>query len=273
MTRRLSAEEIRGFRRDGFIFPIPVFTPAEIGERYSALQAIEGQRAGRLPPLLNFKPYLLVPWLWDLIHEPRILDPVEDLLGPDILCWEASFFSKAAADTAHVPWHQDATYWGLSENQGLTAWVAFTPSIRENGCMRVVPRSHLSQVPHGEVADRTSMLPLREEILVTVEEDRAVDVVLAAGDMSLHDPVLIHGSEPNASGSMRVGFAIRYIPGHVRQRGEERGTATLVRGADHGSFDLEQPPEAQFHPAARARHNVLLRRFMKIVGAEARRNA
>ncbi|MGD0189799.1 MAG: phytanoyl-CoA dioxygenase family protein [Rhizomicrobium sp.] len=270
MPKHLTDEQIETFRRDGAIFPIPVFEPADTAARYERLQALENERAGRLPPLLNFKPHLLIPWLWELIREPRLLDPVEDILGPDLLCWEASFFVKAPSEQAFVPWHQDSTYWGLTENEGVTAWLAFTPSVRENGCMRIIPGTHRSQVPHVEAHDRSSMLPLGEKVAIPVAEGAAIDVVLAPGEMSIHHPVIIHGSEHNTSDMRRVGFVIRYIPARLSQRGTERGTATLVRGRDHGTFDLEQAPEAELDPAARARHSVLLRRWMKIVSGEAK---
>lgn len=265
----MSPEQIETFRRDGIVFPLPVFASDEIARHHAALRALEGARAGRLPPLLNFKPHLLVPWLWELIRDARITDPVAALLGEDVLCWEASFFSKRAGDPAFVTWHQDATYWGLTENIGVTAWLAFTPSTRANGCMRVLPGSHLHALPHVETQDRDNMLPAREQVREAVDESRAVDVVLRPGEMSLHHPILIHGSEPNGSAEPRIGLAIRYVSARVAQRGPERGTATLVRGRDHGHFDLEQPPEGEFHAAARARHSVLLRRWMKIVAAEA----
>ena len=268
MNRTLTADAVARFERDGIVFPLPVFGAEEIGEHFRALQALEQERAGRLPPLLNFKPYLLVPWLWEMIHDARVIDPVQDLLGEDILCWEASFFAKEPGDGAFVTWHQDATYWGLSENIGVTAWLAFTPSTRESGCMRVVAGSHRSALEHRTVDAGGNMLPLREEVAPPVDESKAVDVELAPGGMSLHHPMVVHGSAPNTSAHRRVGLAIRYISARIRQRGPARGTAVLVRGRDHGHFDLEQPPEAQFHPQARARHALLLRRWMTIVKAE-----
>src|SRR5262249_31210830 len=146
--------------------------------RFQALAALENTRAGRLPPLLNFKPYLLVPWLWEMIHDARILDAVEDVVGSDILCWEASFFSKEPGDGAFVTWHQDATYWGLSENIGVTAWVAFTPSARDSGCMCVIAGSHTETLAHRTVEGRGNMLPLREAVAAAPDESRAVDIVL-----------------------------------------------------------------------------------------------
>jgi non-heme Fe2+,alpha-ketoglutarate-dependent halogenase len=268
MSRKLTPDEIVRFERDGVVFPIPVFGADEIAQRFRDLEALEQHGAGRLSPLVNFKPYLLVPWLWEMIHDARILDAVEDLLGGDILCWEASFFSKAPGDGAFVTWHQDATYWGLTENIGVTAWIAFTPSTPESGCMRVVAGSHKSALAHRTAEAEGNMLPLREEVAPPVDESKAVDVVLRPGEMSLHHPMVVHGSARNESAQRRVGFAIRYISARIRQRGEARGTAVLVRGRDHGHFDLEQVPEAPFDARARARHAALFRRWMKIVSAE-----
>lgn len=265
MAKRLSDREISQFERDGILFPIPVFDRAEIDDRRARFEAIEANRAGRLPPSLNLKAHLVVPWLWDMVHDARILDAVEDVLGPNILCWAASFFAKGIDDPHHVPWHQDATYWGLSEPRAVTAWVAFTPSVRENGCMRVVPGTHARQIDHRDTRDRFNMLPGREEIAVDVDEADAVDVVLAPGEMSLHHLLLIHGSEPNRAGYRRIGFAIRYIAGDLHQTGGIRGSATLVRGRDFGNFDLEQAPEGEFHPDAVARNNAILKTWMKMV--------
>jgi hypothetical protein len=266
---RLHSADIERYRRDGVLFPLSAFNPAEIAEYYDAICAMENARAGRLPPLLNFKLHLLVPWLWDMIHDARIVDPVEDILGPDIVCWEASFVSKPAGDPAHTSWHQDAPYRGLSDPDGATAWVAFTASDRRNGCVRVLPGTHRTELPHRGTADPASMLPAREVVAGDVDERQAIDIVLKPGEMSLHHPLTIHNSQPNRSRLRRLGYAIRYVPGYVSQRGE-RGTATLVRGRDHGTFDLEERPSAVFDDAAMARHTVLFRRWMRIVYTEIR---
>lgn len=265
MSRSLSPEEIARFENDGVVFPLPVFDANEIGEHYAALKTLEQARAGRLSPLLNFKPYLLIPWLWDMIHDSRILDAVEPLVGADILCWEASFFGKEPNDAAFVSWHQDATYWGLSENIGVTAWIAFTPSTPENGCMRAIKGSHTQVFAHATGDDAANMLPFREQVEPAVDERRAIDIILAPGEMSLHHPMVVHGSAPNASPNRRLGLAIRYISAGVRQRAEMRGSAVLVRGQDHGHFDLEQRPSGTLVTEDRARHAELFRRWMKIV--------
>lgn len=273
MPHRLMHETVARYHEEGFLAPIAALSRDEMAECVARLERVEANRAGRLSPAQNVKPHLLMTWLWALVHDPRILDPVEDLLGPDILCWASSFFDKGPGGPHYVPWHQDATYWGLTAPVALTAWVAFTPSHLDNGCMRVVPRSHGAPLAHGDNRDRNNMLPGRETVLAEVNEEQAVDIVLAPGEMSLHHLLLIHGSRPNTSGERRCGFAIRYIAASVGKARGPRGTATLVRGRDHGRFDLEQPPESDFHPAAVIRYNAILRRWMRGVFDEVNRHA
>jgi hypothetical protein len=272
VPKRLREDQVERFARDGVIFPVPVYDPFKIGERLDRLEAIERARAGRLPPAMNAKPHLLIPWLWDMVHDPRIVDAVEDLIGPDILCFGTSFISKSGSDDRYISWHQDATHWGLSEPRAVTAWVAFTASRRDNGCVRAIPGSHLRVVAHGHEVNTQNMLGRREFVLDGVDEAAAVDVELEAGEMSLHHALAIHGSLPNRSGRRRTGFAIRYFSGGVRQTKGRRNFATLVRGRDYGDFDLEIAPEGEFHPAAVTRHRTILRRGIDIIFDGAREN-
>lgn len=260
---RLTPEDVAFYRREGYLAPVPVMPPADMAQRLELLEQLQAERAGRLAPMHNIKVHLLVPWLWDLVKDPRILDPVEDLLGPDLLCWAAGFFDKRAGEPQHVPWHQDASYWGLSAPEALTAWVAFTPSGPQNGGMRVSPRTHGSVLRHVHTRDTTNMLPGRETLAVPIDEAAAVDIVLQPGEMSLHHVLIAHGSQANRSDRRRCGLAIRYIAGHLTKLRGPRGTATLVRGRDHGNFDLEQAPEGAFHPDAAARYAAIARIWMR----------
>lgn len=271
MNGFLTAERQAAFRRDGVLFPLPIFHVDEIERVKRRLWSIGRARAGRLPPALNLKPHLLVPSLWEMVHDPRILDPVQSLLGPDLLCWGSSFFDKAPGGPEHVHWHQDATYWGLERPDAVTAWVAFTPSVVENGCLRVVPGSHARQLPHEDSFDPDNMLPGREQLAAAVDDASALDVQLAPGEMSLHHLLTVHGSRPNFSNGPRTGFAIRYIAGDIALASGGRGSATLVRGRDLGTFDLEREPEGELHPDALKRHAAVLRQATRIVASEVRR--
>ena len=271
MTRRLSDADVARYRRDGILFPVDVMPPAEAQEMLQRLQAVERAQGGRLSGRNNQKPHLLHPWMDQLVRHPAILDAVEDVLGPNLLCWGSQFFAKDAGDTAYVSWHQDGTYWGLSSPDVVTAWVALTPSIPENGCMRVVPGTQLRQVAHEDTFAESNLLSRGQEIAVKVDEAKVVDVVLQPGQMSLHHVLIFHGSEPNQSDIRRVGFAIRYVPTHVSQTSGIRESALLVRGVDEfGHFDHEMSPEADMHPAAVARHKEVIDRQMQILYAGAR---
>ena len=270
MGKVLTDQQVGAYQRDGIQFPVDVMTEAEAARLLERFQSAEAVHGGRLPARINQKPHLLHPWMNDLIRHPRILDAVEDVLGPDLLCWGAQFFAKNARDPSYVSWHQDGTYWGLSSPDVVTAWVALTPSVPENGCMQVVPGTHRAQVEHVDTFADANLLSRGQEIRVQVRPEEVVPVVLRPGQMSLHHVLIFHGSEPNHADYRRVGFAIRYIPTHVRQINAPRESATLVRGVDrYDYFDLEPAPEADMHPDAVARHAAIVDRQLKILYAGA----
>ena len=256
----LSNEQLRTYREQGYLFPLPALSYEETATLRSRLEALEAEHGGRLRARVNRKPHLLLTCLNELIRDARILDPVADILGPDILCWGSGFFIKIPRDAARVTWHQDATYWGLSKPDIVTAWVALTPSTKENGCMRVIPETHkLQQLPHQDTFAPDNLLSRGQEIAVEVDESKAVDVVLSPGEMSLHHVLLVHGSEPNGGTERRIGFAIRYLPTSVKQLAGTLDSATLVRGKDaYGHFLLEPAPRSDFHPDAVAFHASML---------------
>jgi non-haem Fe2+, alpha-ketoglutarate-dependent halogenase len=248
--------DVHAFAANGYLSPLDGLSEGDVAELNRRVAALEVTRPGWLLAKTTKKPHLLLTWLNALVHDARILDPVERILGPNLLCWGASFFAKRANDPGMVTWHQDSTYWGLSKPDIVTAWVAFTPSHRENGCMRLIPGSHtVDQLPHRDTYDPNNLLTRGQEVAVEVDESKAVDVVLAPGQFSLHHVRLVHGSEPNTSDEPRIGFAIRYLPTYVKQVSGNADSATLVRGVDEfGYFEMEPAPAADFHPDAVAFH-------------------
>ena len=267
--KTLTSDAVRRYRETGYLFPVPALTPSEAAALRAKLEAFEAD-AGPLAGSLRQKSHLLFPWLNDLIRHDRILDAVEDVIGPDILCWGTSFFIKEPCNPAFVSWHQDSTYWGLDPADIVTAWVALSDSTTENGAMRVVPGSHtMAQIPHKDTFRPENLLSRGQEIMVDVDDNKAATLTLNAGEMSLHHVRLIHGSEPNPSGSRRIGFAIRYLPTYVRQVAGSHDWATLVRGVDRfGHFELEQRPDADMSEAAQAYHASVVGGHSKILMRE-----
>jgi non-heme Fe2+,alpha-ketoglutarate-dependent halogenase len=266
MPTRLSPAALERYRRDGFLFPVRVFAGDEARAYRRRLETFEAEHGGPLRGELRHKGHLLFTWLDALVRHPVILDAVEDILGLDILCWSSSFFIKEARDPAYVSWHQDATYWGLSEPDVVTAWVAFTDATIENGAMRMVPGSHREQVGHRDTFAPHNLLSRGQEIAVEVDEARATDIVLGAGEMSLHHVLMFHSSPPNRSDDRRIGFAIRYLPTRVRQVAGQGDSALLVRGVDdYRHFEPEVPPARDLEPEALARHAAIMQRQAQIL--------
>ncbi|HEX9275270.1 MAG TPA: phytanoyl-CoA dioxygenase family protein [Casimicrobiaceae bacterium] len=255
MPKILSQAAIDAYHRDGYYFPLRVISSAEAADYRRRLEAHEAKAGAPLQGNWRHKTHLLFTWADELVHHPTILDAIEDVIGPNILCWTTNFFIKEAQSPGFVSWHQDATYWGLEPHDVVTAWVAFTKSDLESGCMKVIPGTHTqSQIPHVDTFHEDNLLSRGQEIAVEVDEAKAVDVVLQPGEISLHHIKLVHGSAPNRSADRRIGFALRYIPTHVRQT-KVRDSAMLVRGIDaYRHFDPEPRPRHDIDEAALAAH-------------------
>lgn len=264
MPKILSNEAVEQYHRDGYYFPVPVLGTDEAAHYRRCLERHEARTGKPLQGNWRHKTHLIFTWADALVHHPKILDAVEDVIGPDILCWTTNFFIKEAHNPGFVSWHQDATYWGLDPDDVITAWVAFTDATPENGYMQFLPGSHkVDQLPHVDTFDKDNLLSRGQEIAVEVDKSKGVGVALKAGEMSLHHIKLVHGSEPNRSGDRRIGLAIRYIPTYVRQT-KVRDSAMLVRGSDkYRNFDYEPRPRADLDEAALGAHADAVARQVK----------
>lgn len=229
--------------RDGIAFPIPVLTDAEVCRYREACDELE-QRLGGKPRTIEVRQmHLHFPWAWELATHPRVLDALEDILGPDLLVWATELFAKHPDDpSVSIGWHRDQPYLGFDSPRAATAWIALSESAPANGCMQAVPRS-LEDATALPVERGTPPLNKNKG----GERDQpcgpeVIDVVLRPGEMSVHDPQLLHGSGPNRSQRKRVGFAVRFVAPEVRPlRG--RPPAILARGRDdHGHFLIVDPP-------------------------------
>jgi hypothetical protein len=271
--KSLTEAAVRQYQEQGYLSPIRVMSADQAGILRRQLEDFEAG-PGVLSGKLRQKSHLLFTWLNDLIHQDAILDAVEDIIGPDILCWGSSFFIKETRNPGFVSWHQDSTYWGLDPADVITAWIAFSDSTPENGAMEVIPATHkMDQIPHNDTFRPENLLSRGQEVMVDVDPAQAVALELKAGEMSLHHVRLIHGSAPNPSDKRRIGFAIRYIPTYVRQIAGTHDSATLVRGVDrHGNFDPEQRPDADMSPSALAHHAAITGAHAKILMRETGRS-
>jgi non-haem Fe2+, alpha-ketoglutarate-dependent halogenase len=266
MSKMLTDAQVAQFREQGYVSPVRVLSEQQANRIREQLEAYERSTGGPLRGELRHKSHLLFKFLSDLVHNERIVDAIEDLYGPNLLCWNTNFFIKEANTPAFVSWHQDSTYWGLSTPDVVTAWVALTRSDEPSGAMSVIPGSHrMDQVPHRDTFDDNNLLTRGQEVAVEVDESAAVRFDLEPGEMSLHHVRIVHGSPPNRSDRRRIGLAIRYIPTSVRQI-EGDDSATLVRGVDEfNTFEHEPVPTADMQPDMVALHKRIAERSAQIL--------
>ncbi len=261
MPKRLTPDQIGYFQENGFVAPVAALSAEEAAAFRRRFEDYERAHEGWYALSKGQKLYLLQTWARDIASHPLILDAVEDVLGPDIFLWGFSLFVKNAKDPSYVSWHQDSTYWGLSEPDVVTAWVALSPSNRKSGCMKMLPGSHkLEQLPHNDTLAEHNLLTRGQEIAVEVDDRNAEYLELKPGEISLHNIRTVHGSEPNRSGERRIGVAMRYIAPHVKQVIAKRDSAWLLRGEDrYGNFVHETPPRRDMDQAAIAEHERIMR--------------
>jgi ectoine hydroxylase-related dioxygenase (phytanoyl-CoA dioxygenase family) len=246
----LSSAQVQRFERDGWVAPVRVIGADVATGLRERLEHEERRQGGPLSGSLRQKPHLLYSWLADLAFNDTVLDAVEDLFGPDLLCWSSTLFVKEAGTASFVSWHQDSTYWGLSRPDVVTAWVAITPSTVDNGALEVMSGTHtMDQLPHRDTFAADNLLTRGQEVAVDVGDTTPAVIELAPGEMSLHHVRLVHGSAPNRSADRRIGFAMRFIPTSVAQTEGAADTATLVRGVDrYGHFELEPRATTDLDP-------------------------
>ncbi|MFP6626690.1 MAG: phytanoyl-CoA dioxygenase family protein [Deltaproteobacteria bacterium] len=262
MPKALSEADLSHYEEDGYVFPLPALSSEEVGRYREGLEEYLRLARGAIRPSYKHKLHLVTRWADEMVHHPRILDAVEDILGPDILCWTTNLLSKAGGQGAYVAWHQDSGYWGLEPHEVVTAWVALTASKQESGCVRVLPGSHRvrENAQHRDTFDKNNMLTRGQVLVAEINDEDAVNMELRAGEISLHHIRLFHGSGPNRTEDRRIGIAIRYMSSRVKKVGRPE-SATLCRGqAGAGNFLPETRPDGDFTTRSRLSHNRAVRR-------------
>jgi len=260
---KLSTAEVEKYRQDGYIVPEFRLSSEKVTRLREALaRVIEKNRETRPERLvsvhlqgLNSEGIHGDGAFLDLATDSDIVDLVEQIIGPDVILWGCQSFCKPGGHGMEVPWHQDGHYWPIRPLATCTAWVAIDDSVAENGCMRVVPGSHNPPRLLRHLRDDRDDLTLNQRVADEhLDETRAVDVELEAGQLSLHDVYLVHGSAANRSTRRRAGIAIRYLPAtshfdrSMMETGDQAGYTIdfsmrplwLLRGADRcGKNDFQ----------------------------------
>jgi hypothetical protein len=231
--KTLSLGQIEQFNCDGYVKGIRIFDAAEMAEHRKYFDELLARviAAGGDGYSISTA-HMKYGAVYDLLTNPRIIACVVDLLGEDVVGWGSHFFCKMPGDGKSVSWHQDASYWPLTPSKTATVWLAIDDADRDNACMRFIPGSHhfghltyeLSETDEGNVLDQT--------VANAAEFGEPIDVELQAGEISIHNDLLLHGSEANTSNRRRCGLTLRYCAADVRAHLGWNAKGVVVHGRD-----------------------------------------
>ena len=247
MNQQLSQAGQEQYRRDGFYFPLRIFSKKQAAyhrEQLENLEALHGSMHYKT------KPYLVMKSAAEIANNSVLLDAIECILGPDIMLWDSAYVIKEPNNTKYVSWHQDLTYWGLDSDKLVTAWVALSTVKTQNGCMKMLPGSHYKgKLCHRSTYNKDNILHRGQELITEIDDEQTVSIELEAGEVSFHHGWCAHASHPNLSRERRIGLTLQYLVPSVRQQKTDSESATLVRGEDrYGNFRPEPICTEDFAP-------------------------
>jgi hypothetical protein len=226
---RLGETELEGFRRDGYVVTPGFLDAAEVAhlaecymatvERLRAEQRLENVQSGGDPDEA-FQVYqirtahLQHPIFRMLIHDTRLLDLVEDLIGPDIRLIHYQGLYKPARTGGTVGWHQDNYYFNVERDRTVSVWLALDDATVENGCMWYLPRRHGRRLEHEQLWDTAAKKGFYFAIPELDDAD-AVPAEVTAGGFAIHHCLMPHRSLKNLTDRPRRGLAMHFMDATV----------------------------------------------------------
>ena len=232
----LTSNQLKQYEDEGFVSPINIFSKEKAKEIRNEIELIEKIMPEELEKSGRYNAHLISPLLDEVTHNSKILDAVESLIGKNILVCGTTLFIKNPYEKGFVSYHQDAKYIGLEPHNWVTAWVAITDSNEKNGCMRMWSGSHKDDLKdHNQMFNEGNLLT-RGQTVNNVPKEKVKPLILKAGQMSLHHPKVVHGSEQNESNDRRIGFVIQSYIGTNVQQVLGINNVQLARGLDEYDY-------------------------------------
>ncbi len=229
------------YQKSGFVIVKKVIDPDLVEEGQRHVAWLLKKNPGTRPEQLHHTLVADDPFWVRFISDHRLLDIAEQFIGPDIALFASHYICKPPKDGQAVLWHQDGSYWPLEPMEVVTLWVALDRTTPDNGCMRVIPGTQALNLQKVTVRDDVPNVLESGLDESTVQAERAVDIILEPGDVSIHHPNIIHGSEANTSDRWRRGLTIRYIPTHTRVTQADWPCVMLLRGKPRAGINRYVP--------------------------------
>ena len=214
----LTSIQIDEYNENGYIAPIYILSLDQFEKIKDEIEYIEKKWPEEINGLNRNNIHYYSPIFDQVVHNSKILDSVENIIGHNILAAGTVLFVKEQDKRGFVSWHQDGKYQGWEPYNFITAWLAITDVNVENGCMRMWQGSHKEYFKEHKDTFNEDNLLTRGQTIENVPINETVPILLKPGQLSLHHPMTVHGSGPNLSKNKRIGFAIQsYIGTNVDQ--------------------------------------------------------
>lgn len=233
------------YRDQGYTGPLPFLSSEQAAKYRRAFFEAVGQNEENPGPATSSVSgfNLKHPWAHEITTHPTILDHIQSVLGPNLMCWAMYFWYKEPHNTKYIPWHQDAVYWPMEPRINMTAWVALSPTFKENGCLRIIPGSH-KQWRDEDYTDLDQDAQFGRGLTADqVDESQAIDLEMNPGEVVFFSEATLHSSTTNISDTPRVACSIRYTTPDVQFDTDEvfkrfeHVRPILVRGKDNHHYN------------------------------------
>ena len=260
MGKLLTDAQIAGFHADGYVTGIPVLLPDEVAALSRRIEAFERAYPEDVFWAFDIKCNLLHDWVVQAGTTERMLDAVEDLIGPNIFMTDAVFRIKEPGSDTRYDWHQDSARIQV-EPCFVIGYLAVSAATEANGCLHVIPGTHLTVQSFRVVENAVGQPKRRVARVENPDTAGAVSLELAAGEVVFFSGNLVHASSVNRSATRRVAILYDYTAAHARQS-VGRGSGQLVRGRDEWNHFAHEPfPGANFTPEVAAMRRQILRAY------------
>jgi non-heme Fe2+,alpha-ketoglutarate-dependent halogenase len=250
----MTAEQLQGFKKNGFAGPFDLYDSDSMKRDYADIRAqiFDRSRAAyelkHTSLLAGYDRHLDVDFFSAHIMQKRIVHKIQDILGPDVICWRSEMFPKYPGDEG-TDWHQADSFahasgapqiiWPTEQEFGgsVTVWTAITDANEENGCLKFIPGTHEEMF-----YDESKEMKYSPEMVNQMEkngvkrgffgydyrnlqkdpswqpdESQSVSMVMKAGQFVIFWSTLMHSSFPNSTTNQtRLGFTARYVPTAVK---------------------------------------------------------
>jgi len=254
------------YNEDGFISPIQILSEKEANLHRTKIEIVE-KKIGSVHNINKI--HTILASTFEIAKNKKITNIVKNILGPNLLLYNATYLIKEVEDPTFVSWHQDLTYWGFSHSDVVSVWLAFSSTNKISGGMRMIPSSHKhGKISHKVTSDKNNML-LQGQTVENVNENDSVFCSLSPGQASFHNGWTLHASLPNNSQDRRIGLNLHYLSSHVKQTKHNLDSAFCISGKDkYRNFIDDIPAKVDLDPVAIKKQKKLEKHLRSIAGRE-----